>query len=61
MKKKLSELIDELSIVNIKIYMLMENGNDLEKVKKLNRYRSDLKNAIGEYFNENGEIKTYGK
>lgn len=57
MKKKLSELIDELSIVNCKIFYLMEEGSDLAKVKKLNAYRSRLKNAIDDYFNEEGEIK----
>lgn len=57
MKKKLSELIDELSITNNKIFYLMEVGTDLQKVKKLNAYRSRLKGAIDEYFNEEGEIK----
>ncbi len=57
MKKKLSELIDELSIVNNKIFHLMEVGTDLQKVKKLNAYRSRLKGAIDEYFHEESEIK----
>ncbi len=57
MKKKLSELFDELSITNNKIFHLMEVGTDLQKVKKLNAYRSRLKAAIDEYFNEEGEIK----
>ena len=59
MKKKLSELIDELSIINCKIFHLMEVGKDLEKVKKLNSYRSKLKGAIDEYFKEEQELKTY--
>lgn len=57
MKKKLSELFDELSITNCKIFYLMEVGTDLQKVKKLNAYRSRLKRAIDDYFNEEGEIK----
>ena len=57
MRKKLSEIIDELSITNCKIFRLMEVGNDLETVKKLNKYRSELKNAINEYFNERKEVK----
>ena len=57
MKKKLSELIDELSITNCKIFHLMEVGNDLQKVKKLNAHRSRLKGAIDQYFNEEEEIK----
>jgi hypothetical protein len=57
MKKKLSELIDELSITNFKIFHLMEVGTDLQKVKRLNAYRSRLKGAIDEYFNEEKEIK----
>ena len=57
MRKTIAELIDELSITNCKIFYLMENGNDLEKVKKLNSYRSELKNAINEYFGDRIEIK----
>ncbi len=60
MKKSLSELIDELSIINIKIFMLMEEDNfDSKKLKTLNRYRSDLKNAINEEFKQRQEVKTY--
>ena len=57
MKKKISELCDELSIVNCKIFHLMEVGTDLQKVKRLNAYRSRLKGAIDEYFNEDPELK----
>lgn len=35
----------------------MESGNDLEKIKKLNKYRSELKGAINEHFGERVEIK----
>lgn len=62
MHKSIGELVDELGVINIKIFMEMEKENgDLDKVKKLNRYRSDLKNAINSYFNERTEVKTYGK
>jgi hypothetical protein len=47
MRKSLGELIDELCITNIKVFMLMEDDSfDQKKLKSLNRYRSDLKNAI---------------
>lgn len=60
MKKLLSELIDELGIINCKIYHLMERDDDesFKKLKALNKYRSELKNAINSYFNEREEIKT---
>lgn len=67
MRKTIGELIDEISITNIKIALIFEKGSDatwdeLEKAQKLNSYRSELKNAINEYFNERVEIKTsYGK
>lgn len=57
MRKTLAELMDELSIVNCKIFALMDRGDDLEKVKSLNGYRSQLKNAINEHFDERLEIK----
>jgi len=57
MKKSLAELIDELSITNCKIFALMDRGDDLEKIKKLNSYRSELKNAINESFGDRQEIK----
>ena len=59
MKKTPQELIDELSITNIKVYMLMEkdDAGSFKKLKDLNKYRSELKNALGEYFNERQEIK----
>lgn len=57
MKKTLAELIDELSITNCKIFALMDDGDDLEKIKKLNKHRSELKNAINDFFGERREIK----
>ena len=57
MKKTLAELVDELSIVNIKIFMLIEKNGDVIKLKSLNKYRSDLKNAINELQGDRQEIK----
>ena len=64
MKKTIGELIDELSIINIKIFMLVEKVQNNEhtreeakKVQDLNLQRSKLKNAINEFFKENQEIK----
>jgi len=59
MHKTLSELADELSITNVKIYHLMENDDaeSFKKLKVLNKYRSELKNAISDYFDEREETK----
>lgn len=64
MRKDLAELIDELSITNQKIFMLIDKiqknehtKEDAKKVQDLNRYRSQLKNAIREIFGEKEEIK----
>ncbi len=55
----ISELIDSLSICNTKIYHLMErdDAESFQKLKVLNKYRSELKNAINEFFKERIEIK----
>lgn len=55
----MSELIDELSISNVKLYHCMEldDAESFKKMKSLNQYRSQLKNAINEFFNERKEIK----
>jgi hypothetical protein len=64
MEKSLGELIDELSIVNIKSYMLVDKVRartatveDQIKIDDLNIYRSKLKNAINKHFGEYQEIK----
>ncbi|MEK9207986.1 MAG: hypothetical protein AAB922_05860 [Patescibacteria group bacterium] len=64
MKKTIAELIDELSVTNIKIFMLVDkiraNAHTKEEAKKteeLNLYRSRLKNAINEYFDQHQEVK----
>ena len=66
MEKTVAELIDELCITNEKIYHLIDKVIDdthtreeAKKVQDLNRYRSQLKNAINEYFKERQEVKTY--
>jgi hypothetical protein len=68
MRKSLSELIDELSIVNVKIFMLVERverddhtREDATAMQSLIKYRSRLKNAINELW-EGGrqEVKVYG-
>ena len=67
MRKTISELIDSLSICNIKIYFLEEKvaanthtKEDAKKIQDLNRYRASLMNALSEEFNQQGIIKTYG-
>lgn len=64
MKKTIAELIDELSITNQKIFALVDkvqrNDHTKEEAKKLqdlNSYRSQLKNAINEFFKERIEAK----
>lgn len=64
MNKTIGELIDELSVINIKIFILvdkvMANEHTKEEAKKiqdLNLQRSKLKNAINGFFNERQEIK----
>ena len=64
MKKTIAEIIDELTICNIKIFMLVDKiranehtKEDAKKTEELNLYRSRLKNAINEYFQERQEIK----
>ncbi len=64
MKKTLPELIDELCITHCKEFALIDkvrnNTHTKEEAKKiddLNQYRSQLKNAIAEYFKERGDIK----
>ena len=67
MKKTISELIDALSITNIKIYHLEDKvfdnthtKEDAKKIHDLNLYRTALCNALNEEFKQQGIIKTYG-
>lgn len=64
MEKTVAELIDELSITNVKIYHLVEKveagthtREDASRIQTLNRYRSELKNAINQHFAERQEVK----
>lgn len=64
MKKTIAELIDELTITNIKVFMLVDkvqkNEHSLEEAKKLqdlNSYRSQLKNAINKELGGRTEVK----
>jgi hypothetical protein len=64
MQKTIGELIDELGIVNIKIFYLVDKvqedkhtREDAKKIQDLNRTRSELRNAINDYFRESQVIK----
>ena len=64
MKETIGSLIDKLSVTNIKIFMLVEKvqknehtKEDAKKLQLLNSFRSQIVNAINEYFNERQEIK----
>jgi len=64
MKVSVGELIDGLSIVNIKTFYLVDkvqngssNVDDQRKIQSLNKRRWEFINAINEYFNERQEIK----
>lgn len=64
MKKKISLLIDELSITNCKIFSLVDKvqknehtKEDAYKLQKLNSYRAELSNALNEAFGEAGDYK----
>jgi len=64
MKETIGSLIDKLSVVNIKIFMLIDKvqkdehtREDAKKIQDLNKYRSELTNAINSYFKERQEIK----
>ena len=64
MKKSIATLIDELTVTNIKIYNLVEKiqnnkhtRTDAKKAHDLNRYRSELCNALNREFKERENIK----
>lgn len=64
MLKTIGELIDELSIVNIKIFFLVDKVKKNEHTKeeayrmdKLVTRRSQLRNAINEHFDQEQDIK----
>ena len=65
MKKSIATLIDELSITNIKIFVLVDKiqknehtKKDAKKLQDLNSYRSELCNALNREFKEREIIKT---
>jgi hypothetical protein len=64
MKVSIGELIDGLSVVNIKTFYLVDkvqngssNVEDQRKIQALNKRRWEFINSINEYFNERQEIK----
>ena len=64
MKKSIGELFDILSVTNIKIFYLVDKvqknehtKEDAKKIQDLNTYRSQVTNAINEYFKERQEVK----
>lgn len=64
MKKSIATLIDELSVTNIKIFMLVDKiqknehtKKDAKKLQDLNSYRSDLCNALNKEFKEREIVK----
>ena len=64
MKKSIATLIDELSVTNIKIFMLVDKvqrnkhtKKDAKKAQDLNSYRSELCNAINKEFKHRKNIK----
>lgn len=67
MEKSLGELIDEISIVNIKIFMMVEQlerhentREDAWKMNDLVKRRSELRNAINKKVGDRLDIKVYG-
>ena len=64
MKKTIVELLDELIITHCKLFALVDkvqkdehSREDAKRLQDLNSYRSQLKNAINEFFNERQEVK----
>ena len=64
MKKTKAQLVDELSITNIKIFYLVDKVHrnehtkeDAKKIQDLNSLRSQLVNALNEEFDDEPDIK----
>lgn len=64
MKKTIAQLIDELSITNIKIFHLVDKVHndthtraDAKRIQDLNLYRSQLVNALNDEFGDRQDIK----
>ena len=63
-KKTVGELVDTLSVLNIKIFFLIEKlqggtgtVEEAQKVQLLNKQRSEYMNAISEEFGQKPTIK----
>jgi len=63
-RKTFGSLVDELSVTNTKIFFLIEKvqkdeytREDAKKIQDLNKYRSELVNALNEYFQERQNVK----
>lgn len=66
MEKTIGELVDEISIVNIKIFMMVEelerHENTVEDAWKMNalvKRRAELRNAINKKVGDRIDIKVY--
>ena len=64
MKKSIATLIDELSVTNIKIFMLVDKiqrnvhtKEDAKKLQDLNSYRVELCNALNKEFKQRKIVK----
>lgn len=64
MKKSIATIIDELSVTNIKIFMLVDKiqknehtKKDAKKLQDLNSYRAELCNALNKEFKERKIVK----
>lgn len=64
MKKTVATLIDELSVTNIKIFMLVDKvqknehtKEDAKRLQDLNLFRSELMNAINKEFKQRKIVK----
>ena len=64
MEKTIGTLIDELSVTNIKIFMLVDQvqrnehtKEEAKRIQDLNSYRVELSNAINKKFGEIQQIK----
>lgn len=64
MNNNIGTIVDELIITNIKIFYLVDKvqrdehtKEDAKKIQDLNNYRSELTNAVNEFFGERKQIK----
>ncbi len=64
MKKSIATIIDELSVTNIKIFMLVDKIQknkytkaDAKKLQDLNSFRAELCNALNKEFKQRKIVK----